>query len=204
MPERAGQLAQDRVAEHHRGELAAAEHVAPDRDDVAGEVLDDALVEALVAPAQQRQRGLAGELLHERLVEQAPARRQRDHAPAPAQLDRVDAVAGAQRGVEHVHAQHHPRAAAERRVVDLPAAQRRVLAEVHALAGASPPRARCATWRWAENHSNHSGNSVKTSIFTAPGPSPCSRPGAVRGDAEEVEVHLDPPLAARRRCGPRP
>src|SRR5664279_1441232 len=59
VPEGAGQLAEDRVAEHHRGELAAAEHVAPDRDDIAGEVLHDALVEALVAAAQQRQRGLA-------------------------------------------------------------------------------------------------------------------------------------------------
>src|SRR5918998_3456501 len=52
--ERAGLLAQHRVAEHHRGQLAAGEDVLADRDRVAGEVLDDALVEALVAPAQQR------------------------------------------------------------------------------------------------------------------------------------------------------
>src|SRR5271165_4994846 len=32
--ERPRELAHDRVAEHHRGKLPAAEHVPPDRDDV--------------------------------------------------------------------------------------------------------------------------------------------------------------------------
>src|SRR5438309_2118965 len=57
--ESARQLAQHRVAQHHRGELAAREHIAPDRDLIACEVLHDALVEALVAPTQKRERGLA-------------------------------------------------------------------------------------------------------------------------------------------------
>src|SRR5690242_15357255 len=48
VPERARELAQDRVAQHHRGQLAAAEHVAPDRHDVAREVLYHPLVEALI------------------------------------------------------------------------------------------------------------------------------------------------------------
>src|ERR1700683_3292140 len=46
--ERAGELAQNDVAQDHRRELPTAQHVASDRDDVASEVLDDALVEPLV------------------------------------------------------------------------------------------------------------------------------------------------------------
>ena len=70
-----------RVADDHRRELAAGEHVLADRHGVGGEVLDDALVEALVAPAQQRDVGLLGELVDEPVVEQPAARRQRDDAP---------------------------------------------------------------------------------------------------------------------------
>ncbi len=77
-------------------------------------MLDDALVEALVAAAQQRQRRLGRQLVRETVVEQPPARCQRDHPPAASQLDRVDAVVGAQGAVQDVHAQHHPGAAAER------------------------------------------------------------------------------------------
>jgi len=36
-------------------------------------MLDDALVQALVAPAQERQRRLVHELVHERVVERAAA-----------------------------------------------------------------------------------------------------------------------------------
>src|SRR2546427_13256862 len=45
--ERAGELAQHRVADDHRRRLAAGEHVAADRHLIACEVLEDALVEAL-------------------------------------------------------------------------------------------------------------------------------------------------------------
>ena len=72
--ERARQLAQHGVRDHHRRELAAREHVAADRDRLGAEVLDDPLVEALVAAAQQRQRRLRGELVGERVVEQPAAR----------------------------------------------------------------------------------------------------------------------------------
>ena len=93
-------------------------------------MLDDALVEALVAPAQQRDRRLRGELVDEVVVEHPAAGRQRDDAPLRAQVDRVDAVEAAQRRVHDVDAQDHAGAAAERRVVDLAAAQRRVVARV--------------------------------------------------------------------------
>src|SRR6478736_7122441 len=53
--ESAWKLAQDRVEDDHRRELAAGEHVAADRDLLGDEVLEDALVEALVAAAQERQ-----------------------------------------------------------------------------------------------------------------------------------------------------
>ena len=56
--ERAGELADHRVADDHRRQLAARQDVGPDRHDVARQVLVHALVEALVAAAQQRQRRL--------------------------------------------------------------------------------------------------------------------------------------------------
>ena len=129
-------------------------------------MLDDPLVEALVAAAQQRQLRLGRELLDHAVVEQPPARGERDHAPALAHRDRVLAVAGAQRGLDDVDAQHHAGAAAERRVVDLPRRQRRVRAVVDRTPATSPSAIALATWRWPRNQSNHCGKSVKTSICT--------------------------------------
>ena len=131
VPERSRQLAQHGVADDHRRQLSPGQHVAPDRDLVGAEVLDDPLVEALVAPAQQRERGLGGQLAGERVVELAPAGRQRDHAALLARVHRVLAVARPQRVLHDVDAQHHPGAAAEGRVVDRAAAQRRRRARVH-------------------------------------------------------------------------
>src|SRR6476620_1810115 len=50
------QLAQHGVGDDHRRQLAARDDVAADRQRVRAEVLDDPLVEALVAAAQQRDR----------------------------------------------------------------------------------------------------------------------------------------------------
>src|SRR6266545_6056806 len=49
--ERAGQLAQHRIGDHHRGQLAAREHVTADRNRLVREVLHHPLIEALVASA---------------------------------------------------------------------------------------------------------------------------------------------------------
>ena len=76
--ERARQLADHRVGHHHRRQLAARQHVRPDRHHVGGEVLVHALVEALVAPESSVSAGSAGQLGGERVVELAPGRRQRD------------------------------------------------------------------------------------------------------------------------------
>src|SRR5436190_1633784 len=87
--QRAGQLAQHRVADDHRRQLPAGQHVLTDRDRVAREVLDDPLVEALVAAAQQGDVRLGRELIDEPVVEHAPGRRQRDDAPGTAQVGRI-------------------------------------------------------------------------------------------------------------------
>ena len=61
---------------------------------------------------------LAGELLHELLVELPTLRRERDDPPAAGvAVDRLE------RGVHDVHAEHHARAAAVGLVVDLAAAR---------------------------------------------------------------------------------
>ena len=54
--ERARQFAQDRVADDHRRQLAASDHISADRNGVAAEMLDDPLIETLVAATEQRQR----------------------------------------------------------------------------------------------------------------------------------------------------
>src|SRR6266511_2294908 len=114
-----GQLAQHGIGDDHRSQLAARQDVAPDRDRVGREMLADPLVDTLIAPAQQGQIGLGGELRGQLLVED-PARRGEQHDAATGE---VLSVGGAQRGVDDVDAQNHPRAAPVRSVVDLPGAQ---------------------------------------------------------------------------------
>ena len=154
-------------------------------------MLDDPLVEALVAAAQQRQLRLGGELLDHPVVEHPPARRQRDDPPPRADRDRVLAVAGAQRRLDDVDPQHHPGAAAERRVVDLAGRERRVGAVVEAGRASEPSAIALATWRWPRNQSNHCGKSVKTSILHASSP------------FHEAEVDIDRGAPRRRRSGSR-
>ena len=127
------------------------------------------LVEALVAPAEQGQLRLGGELGRQRVVEPAPARGQGDHAPLGRQLDRVDRVARPQGRLHHVDPDHHAGAAAVGRVVHLARLQRRGGAQVHEREPVTEASA-LRTWRWSANHSNQPGNRVKTSIFIrAPG-----------------------------------
>src|SRR4051812_42480485 len=110
VPERPRQLAQHGVRHGHRRQLASRQHVVADRDDVGCQLLVHALVEALVAPAQQRQLGAARELSGQSVVEAATARRERDHAPAAP----VGPVARQQRGLHDVQPHHHARPATVR------------------------------------------------------------------------------------------
>src|SRR4029079_6821205 len=121
-PERARELAGDGVEDGHRRHLAAREHVRPDRDRVVRELVVHALVEALVAAAQERQPLQRGELRHALVAELAPDRRQHRH---PALVEHaldgrgVDAL---ERGADDVDPDHHPRSAAVGGVVHLPVA----------------------------------------------------------------------------------
>jgi hypothetical protein len=54
--ERAGKPSRDRVEQKHRRQVAVREDVRPHRELVRREVLHDALVEALEAGGQQRER----------------------------------------------------------------------------------------------------------------------------------------------------
>ena len=81
------------------------------------------LVEALEPGGEQRELGLLGQLLDERLVERPALRRERYHPRRP--LLAVDRL---ERGRDDVDAEHHARAAAVGLVVDLACAQRRRVA----------------------------------------------------------------------------
>ena len=86
-------------------------------------MLRDALVEALEAGGQERERLLRGQLLDDVLGQLASLRRQRDHAVVgDAAVDRVE------RRSDHVDAEHHAGPSAVRLVVDLPGAKRRRVA----------------------------------------------------------------------------
>ena len=102
------------IDEHHRGQLATGQDVRPDRDRIAGQVLDDALVEALEPGREERQMLFSGELLDQRLIELAALRRQSDHPVSGAvSIGRIE------RCRDDVDPQHHARAAAVRVVVHL-------------------------------------------------------------------------------------
>jgi hypothetical protein len=63
----------DGVHDHHRGHLAAGQHVVADRDLLGPERLADPGVEALVAPADEHEPLAAGEFLDEPLIEPSAA-----------------------------------------------------------------------------------------------------------------------------------
>lgn len=123
-------FAQNRVADDHRRQLAASDHITTDRNRVATKVLHNSLVEAFVTTAKQSHGWLGRQLIDELLVEHAAARRERNHAPLARQLDRIDGVKPAQRSLHHVDAQNHSSTAAEWRVIYLTAAKWRVLAQI--------------------------------------------------------------------------
>src|SRR3954453_18070693 len=92
-------------------------------------MLDDPLVEAFVAAAEQCQLALLRQLPGQGVVQAAPGGRERNHPPPR----RCLAVASLHRRLHHVDADHHSGAAPIGRVVDLAPAERRPLAEVHEL-----------------------------------------------------------------------
>ena len=113
----------------HRGQLAAGHDVRADRDDVGREHLVHALVEPLVAAAQEGERLLrrrARRRAHRRTAARRP--RTRSTRRRVADVAGVAAVARLERRLDDVHADHHAGAAAVGRVVHLAAGQRRRVA----------------------------------------------------------------------------
>ena len=125
LADRPGKPPCDRVQQHHRRQLAAGEDVRADRDGVGGDVLEDALVEALEAGRERVSASSSASSSTRAWSSWRPCGREGDH-PAAAAL----AVDGLERGADDVHAQHHPGAAAVRLVVHLAAGERRVVAVV--------------------------------------------------------------------------
>src|SRR5436190_10186547 len=128
--ERAAELPRDGVHHGHGGDLAAREDVRPDRDRVVREMVVHALVEPLVAAAQEREAIERRELRHDLVPKLAADGRQHgDPALGEDALDRsgVDRLQG---GAHDVHADHHPGPAAVGSVVHLPVAPRRVVAQI--------------------------------------------------------------------------
>ena len=186
-PSAPGQLAQHRVADHHRRQLAARQHVGADRDHVGRQVLVHPLVEALVAPAQQRQLGLRGQLVGERVVE-AAAR------PPPARSRAASRALGRIAAVARRAAPPPPRPPAP------PSRRRRrtacrrpgpppsgVVARRSTTSSSWPSSSALRTWRCSRNQSNQLREQREdVDLHSAPS-----------GQTEELAVHLDDPRASR-------
>ena len=121
-------------------------------------------------------RRLGRQLGRQRVVEQPPARGQRDHAPLLAQLDRVDAVAGAQRAPPSrrraAPSRRRRRTACRRPAPPLSV----VVARGSTQSNVCPSASALATCRWPRNQSNQ-----------------------LREQREDVNVHRRTP--GRRRSG---
>jgi hypothetical protein len=106
--------ARDRLEQDQGGELATGDHVVADRELLGGETVRDPFVHPLVTPAHQHEPRLAGQLVHERLV-QPPARGREEHTPLLPRPQRIDG------GEDRLGLEHHARPSAEGVVVDLAA-----------------------------------------------------------------------------------
>src|SRR5579859_6593350 len=147
----AGDQAPDRVDQHHRRDLAAAQHVVADRDLVRGQTRAHAIVDALVSAADDDQTGLLGELFRQALVQApAPGLEQHDGAGVVEHhaLDRLEHRLG-------LH--HHAGPATERDVVHLAVAVVREVAEVVRLELDEPALDRAPDHALPEDRSEHVG-----------------------------------------------
>ena len=118
----AGQQPHAGIKQHQRGRLAAGQDVVADADFLHPAGVDHALVDALVAAAQQDHATCAARV----------HARQRWVSGRPRGVRQMAASVGdrVQRGVDHIGPHHHAGAAAEGRVVDGAVAIRRMGADV--------------------------------------------------------------------------
>ena len=188
----------DGVDDGHRRDLAAAEHERPERQRLGGDVVVHAVVEALVAAAQQHDVRAGGELAGVGVVEPPPAGV--EHHDAPRRRARSSSGAP-ERALERRHATSTR--------ISMPAPppygvsstmrclQRRVVAQVVEPQRAAGRPARSATWRSSTSHENQLGNSVKTSIASVAADGRVVRRSSC--DAERAARHVDARHDARRR-----
>src|SRR5581483_4965702 len=108
--------------DHEGGRLTTGEHVIADRQLVVHEVLAHAFVHALIAPAQQREPVAGRQRRRHGLIEPAPARTEQE--------ERTLRIDGLHRREDRLGREHHPGAAAERRVVHRAVAVGRVIAQI--------------------------------------------------------------------------
>ena len=112
--QRARQAPYHGVDYHQRRILPTRQHVVANRHLVVDKRLADALIEALVVPAQQDQTLLRHQLIDHRLAQNAPLRGQQHHAP-PGRGHRPHAF---NRSSERLRLHNHARPAAVRVVID--------------------------------------------------------------------------------------
>ena len=191
-PEDPGQQPHAGIDQRNRGRLAARQHEVAETDLLDRPCLDDTLVNALEAPAQQRDPGPAGKRANRRLIERSPARRQQHQRPG---------TAGAgDRRVEHVGTHHHARPAAKRRIVNGAVFIAREIADVHRF---QPPDARpqrLAGQRTGERSGQHFRKDRQDRCAPGHARSFSARPGGREGVLRPGRAD---PAADRRPAGRR-
>jgi len=118
-----GHQTRRRLEHHQRRDLPARDDVVADRNLLGRQALGDALVNALVPPADQHQPGFGGELADEVLVQPPPGRREQESAAIP-RAERLD------RREHRLGLEDHPRPAAVGLVVHLAVLVDRVVTQV--------------------------------------------------------------------------
>src|SRR5882762_5628443 len=120
----AGHQARDRIDQHHRGDLAAAQDIVADRYLARVERGPNAVVDPFVPSAHDDQPRLGGKALGEPLVQWLPPWLHQNYGARVMCSNRLDSLD------RRLRLEHHPWPTAERHVVDLPVPVVRVLAQV--------------------------------------------------------------------------
>ncbi len=167
----------DGLDDQRGGDLSTVEHKIPDRQTLVDPVLPDPVVDALVAPTQERDPRLEGEALGDTLIETRRRGRQQDRMHRATLGDH-----GLERGDHRPGLDDHARAPAKGGGVDAPVAVVGELAQVGAVQANEIPGQRLAHEPGLDKPGDRSGEDRENLELER---------GHLRGPVEHVLVDVD-------------
>ena len=208
VPEDSRQQPDRRVDDPQRRELAARQHVVPDRQLLVNRLVDQPLVDAFVAPCQPQEPRQRRQPPGGGLVERPTLRGQVDPGTAGGE----PVAGGGNRRRHRLDLQHHPRAAAVRAVIDRPVHVLRILARI---LGTDPDQTALDRApdhsdrelvqdgvRKQRHHLHREPRPRRVHRPRSPDPSPPSPAGRRGRRASGAAARAGPTARARRHAGP--